>query len=162
MDERERIEKVMQSEKLNSTQFAIEIGIQNSTLSHILNGRNNPSLDVLKRILNRFRTISSDWLILGIGSMYRQERNSQGLTLFDSVDENNSSTTSYNQNIESKILSPKEPLRVKSETEVVLPIEKRTIQQVEERVESIKESSKKTVKVIVYYSDNTFEEFDPK
>ena len=60
MDEKDRIEKVMLTEGMNSAQFAAEIGIQGSTLSHILNGRNNPSLDVLKKVLNRFRTVSSD------------------------------------------------------------------------------------------------------
>lgn len=38
----------MQAEGLNATQFASEIGIKTPTLSHILSGRNNPSLDVLK------------------------------------------------------------------------------------------------------------------
>ena len=51
MDEKERIEKIMLKEEMNSAIFAAEIGIQGSTLSHILNGRNNPSLDVLKKIL---------------------------------------------------------------------------------------------------------------
>jgi len=49
MEEKDKIEKIMQAENLNSAQFATEIGIQGSTLSHILNGRNKPSLDVLKK-----------------------------------------------------------------------------------------------------------------
>ena len=81
--EKERIEHIMAKENMNATQFAAEIGIQTSTLSHILNGRNNPSLDVLKRILNRFRTINPDWLILGTGQMYRQISQSQQPVLFD-------------------------------------------------------------------------------
>ena len=56
--DKDRIEKVMIKEGLNATQFAAEIGIKSPTLSHILNGRNNPSLEVLKRILDRYRTIS--------------------------------------------------------------------------------------------------------
>ncbi|MFA6582587.1 MAG: helix-turn-helix transcriptional regulator, partial [Paludibacter sp.] len=81
MEVKEKIEKIMEKEQMNSLQFASEIGIQGSTLSHILNDRNKPSLDVLKKILNRFRTISSDWLILDVGSMYRQEKQSQAPTL---------------------------------------------------------------------------------
>ena len=80
--ERDRIEKVMEKEGLNATQFASEIGIKAPTLSHILNGRNNPSLDVMKRILDRYRTISSDWLILGVGPMYREIKQPQMLPLF--------------------------------------------------------------------------------
>lgn len=87
MDEKERIEEIMRKEEMSAAVFANEIGIQGSTLSHILNGRNNPSLDVLKKILNRFRIVSSDWLILGIGSMYRSEKKSQVPTLFDNIEE---------------------------------------------------------------------------
>ena len=90
MDEKIRIEKLMQHEGMTSGQFAQEIGIQNSTLSHILNNRNNPSLDVMKKILNRFPLINSDWLILGQGAMFRQESHSQMPTLFGFEDESSS------------------------------------------------------------------------
>ena len=69
MNERERLLQVIEAEKMNAKQFAEEVGIQAGTLSNIISGRNNPSLDVMKRVLNRFRTLSSDWLILGVGSM---------------------------------------------------------------------------------------------
>ena len=69
MNERERLEKVIEEEGMSAKQFAHEVGIQAGTISNILSGRNNPSLEVMKRVLNRFRTISSDWLILGVGSM---------------------------------------------------------------------------------------------
>lgn len=94
MSEKSRIEKVMLHEDMSSSQFATEIGVQNSTLSHILNNRNNPSLDVLKKILSRFPEISTDWLILGQGSMIRQEKQSKEPTLFDSIDENSSASIS--------------------------------------------------------------------
>ena len=90
MTEKSRIEKVMLQQSMTAGQFASEIGVQNSTLSHILNDRNKPSLEVLKKILSRFPEISTDWLILGQGSMYRQEIHSKELTLFDSLDENSS------------------------------------------------------------------------
>ena len=106
MDEKDRIEKIMLKEEMNSAVFATEIGIQGSTLSHILNGRNNPSLDVLKKILNRFRTVSSDWLILGVGSMYRVEKQSQTPTLFDSLDENITKSSSLESNFVEKNIQP--------------------------------------------------------
>lgn len=71
MNSREKIVKIMESEGMSSKQFADEIGIQAGTISNIVNGRNNPSLEVMQKVLNRFRTISSDWLILNIGTMYR-------------------------------------------------------------------------------------------
>lgn len=71
MDERERLAKIIESEKLSAKQFAAEIGVSAGTISNILGGRNKASTDLLIRILNRFRTISADWLLLGTGSMYR-------------------------------------------------------------------------------------------
>ncbi len=60
----------MKSLGLNPTQFADEIGVQRSSISHILSGRNNPSLDIVTKILNRFKEVDSNWLILGKGSLF--------------------------------------------------------------------------------------------
>ena len=53
------------------SQFSKIIGINRSTLSHILAGRNSPSLDVLEKILENFSYIDPDWLLRGRGSMER-------------------------------------------------------------------------------------------
>lgn len=70
---RRKIEEIMQAEGMNAKTFAEEVGISAGTLSNILGGRNNPSLDVVQSILNRFRTISADWLVLDFGQMYRKQ-----------------------------------------------------------------------------------------
>ena len=44
---KERIQQIMQREGLSPSRFAEEIGIQRSAMSHIISGRNNPSLDVV-------------------------------------------------------------------------------------------------------------------
>lgn len=71
MNERERIMQVMTQKCLTSSQFAEAIGIQRAAMSHITSGRNNPSLDVMKKILERFPDISADWLLLEKGPMTR-------------------------------------------------------------------------------------------
>ena len=91
MTESERINALMAAEQMKAKQFAEEIGIQNGTLSNILSGRNKPSLDVMCKILNRFREVSSDWLILGVGSMFSQKNDSRTVkneqNLFDLPDD---------------------------------------------------------------------------
>jgi transcriptional regulator with XRE-family HTH domain len=159
MDEKERIEKIMLKEEMNSAVFASEIGIQGSTLSHILNGRNNPSLEVLKKILNRFRTVSSDWLILGIGSMYRAEKQSQTLTLFDTLDENitKSSTSEpkvIEKNIPSVAVNQQKTLSVLDMPAQALPETPQV-----PFIPQIEATTKSVHKIIVYYTDNTFQEF---
>lgn len=158
MDDKDKIEKIMQLENLNSAQFATEIGIQGSTLSHILNGRNKPSLDVLKKIMNRFRTINPEWLILDIGTMYRQEKHSQMPSLFADEEENDTKSIDYAQ---------KEPVKTEPE---ILVIQTATVNSAESPRDSVvtppvaeyirqEVPGKLVKKVIVYYTDNTFQEF---
>lgn len=161
MDEKERIEKIMLKEEMTAAIFASEIGIQGSTLSHILNGRNNPSLDVLKKILNRFRTISSDWLILGVGSMYRSEKQSQTPTLFDNFEENDSKSDTFTQKNVEKNVSGFDTIQQKKQ--IVEEQSQKSQQKMLQNDIQIQEVANKTVKkIIVYYNDNTFQEFDPK
>ena len=194
MDEKTRIEKIMQYEGMTSGLFAQEIGIQNSTLSHILNNRNNPSLDVMKKILNRFPGINSDWLILGQGAMFRQELNSQMPTLFGFEDENNSLSGNSNENLKENsyhIYSSKEhdtaKITPERSTTPILKINEPDISKEKsgENPEEIKQTfsdqtykvqdenvhlkieapltvEKKVTKIILYYTDNTFQEFESK
>ncbi len=132
MNERQRLEQVIEHEQMTAKQFAAEVGIQAGTISNILSGRNNPSLDVMQRVLNRFRTLSSDWLILGVGSMYRQNGEGPNNTLFD--------------------IKPVEPEIASTE-----PTNK--IQEKAQQPSVIVTAPSKTVeKIIVFYSDGTFEE----
>lgn len=73
MNDRERIEKVKDTLGLTARQFAAEIRVQPGTISNMMSGRNNPSLDVMKRIMERYPTLNPEWLIAGRGEMWRTE-----------------------------------------------------------------------------------------
>ena len=73
MSDRERIEKVKDTLGLTARQFAAEIRVQPGTISNIMAGRNNPSLEVMKRIMDRYPTLNPEWLIAGRGEMWRTE-----------------------------------------------------------------------------------------
>ncbi|MCL2027920.1 MAG: helix-turn-helix domain-containing protein [Bacteroidales bacterium] len=64
-----RIELILKTQNLTPTQFADAIGIQRSSMSHILARRNNPSLDFVTKVLNRFPEINAEWLISGKNQM---------------------------------------------------------------------------------------------
>lgn len=68
---KDRIAKIIKKERLTSQQFAEIVEIQSSTISHILAGRNLPSCKIITNILEKFPNISPDWLLLGNGEMYR-------------------------------------------------------------------------------------------
>ena len=69
-----RIDQVMKHYNLSATQFATEIGIQRSALSHIMSGRNKPSLDFILKMKQRFSEINTDWLLLGFGKMMDEKQ----------------------------------------------------------------------------------------
>lgn len=62
----------MQKEEMTAGQFAEKIGLSPSSLSHILNGRNNPSLDVVMKIHKACSYVNLPWLIYGEGEMEGQ------------------------------------------------------------------------------------------
>lgn len=59
----------MELKQINAAQFADEIGVQRSALSHVLSGRNNPSLDFMLKIKSAYPKINLDWLLIGEGTM---------------------------------------------------------------------------------------------
>ena len=68
----ERIATIMSIKNLSNAEFANAIGVQPSNISHILSGRNKPSLDLIMKIINRYPEIRLDWMLLGEGSMNRE------------------------------------------------------------------------------------------
>lgn len=84
MNERERIEKLIQSLNLSARQFAEQIHVQPGTISNMMSGRNNPSLEVMKRIMQRYPTLNPEWLIVGNGKMWRTEPGKEA-GLFDEL-----------------------------------------------------------------------------
>lgn len=69
---KERILQFLKSENKSSAQLAEEIGVQPSSISHILSGRNKPSLDFVTRMLEKYKFLSTEWLLFGKGDMYNQ------------------------------------------------------------------------------------------
>ena len=67
MNERDRIELLMKCYELSPSQFADRTGIQRASVSHILSGRNKPSLEVMLKIFDAFPDIDMKWLMTGIG-----------------------------------------------------------------------------------------------
>ena len=60
-----RIEEVRKNHQLTAASFATKIGVQRSAISHILSGRNKPSLEFLMKIHDSFDEVNLEWLILG-------------------------------------------------------------------------------------------------
>ena len=66
----DRINLLLKAKNVTARQFAEEIGIQPSGMSHILSGRNNPSLDFVMKVIKRWPEVNINWLMFGMGEMY--------------------------------------------------------------------------------------------
>lgn len=66
-----RLEKIMSYYSLSASAFAEKIGAQRSSISHLLSGRNKPSLDFVMKILTSFPEINLYWLLNGTGEFLK-------------------------------------------------------------------------------------------
>jgi len=67
-----RITSLMENLGMKPADFAEKVGIQKSAVSHLTGARNNPSFEVIVRMLMAFPELNPDWLILGKGEMWRK------------------------------------------------------------------------------------------
>ena len=170
MNERERLLKLIADNNMSAKQFAAEVGIQAGTISNIVNGRNNPSLDVMQRVLNRFRTLSSDWLILGVGNMYRTEGGKENR-------ENGEAKEMQQQQQEipgigDAIVSPQQhsiedPSPLSRPQTISAPAMSREMQPLastkKQQTAPLEQPAAKQIeRIIVFYSDGTFDEITAK
>lgn len=115
----DRLQYLMKLHNLSASAFADKINVQRSSISHILSGRNKPSLELMQKVLAAFPKVNADWLILG------------------------------NTSVESVSIEVKSELTKENNT----PIEK-----IPSTPTPTANSSKQVKKVVIFYTDNTFEE----
>lgn len=195
MDGREKLIKIMQTEGLNAKQFAAEVGIQAGTISNIINGRNNASNDVIQKVLRRFENISTDWMMLDRGPMYRSVPappvGEQTVpTLFDSLpaptmeqltSEQQPAGTTTTASAPSSVATPTTPPVITTTTAPSSPTTalpgstpatptntdtapQRTTQTANRQERTIFQNNntppaKHIEKIVVFYSDGTYEDF---
>src|SRR5208283_3071756 len=65
----DRILSIIKYLHLTPSDFAEEIGVQRSSISHLISGRNKPSLEFIQKILAKFPEINPEWILTGNGEM---------------------------------------------------------------------------------------------
>lgn len=69
----DRIKIWIESKGLKSSSFADKIGVNRATISHILSGRNKPSIDFLHKMISTFPDLNLNWIVSGEGFMYKSD-----------------------------------------------------------------------------------------
>ena len=143
----------MQKEEMTAAQFAEKIGLSPSSLSHILNGRNNPSLDVVMEIHKACNYVNLPWLIYGEGEMEwkaeapkQEETGISGMALFDESAFFTSEGTEEREN--RKEMAPKTPVYAPKEI-------------VREEIKYIEKPARKITEIRIFFDNGTYETFRP-
>jgi len=143
---KERILEFLKAENKSSAQFAEEIGVQPSGISHILSGRNNPSLDFVLKMLEKYNFLSTEWLLFGKGSMYKDSRMQK---LFEETKTTGSDNVFSNSGNDD-LVGVKE--KVASEKDTVAIVSQKANQS----------GSGSLCRIIWFFEDNSFEEYFPR
>jgi len=140
---KDRILEFLKRENKTSAQFAEDIHVQPSGISHILSGRNKPSLDFVIKMLERYPFLSTEWLIFGKGSMYKEPRMGD---LFADIDFTNT---------EKKV-------NISASAEKTGSFETPDQTIIQEIIsEQPHPGHSRAIKIVWFYEDNSFEEFYP-
>lgn len=144
----ERIKRFMEMQNLSSSAFASDIGVQRSSVSHVLSGRNKPSLDFVVKIKDRFPDVNLEWLISGKGGMLASKEKKETIKKSISSDDIESRQKSF--------LFEKDEIKESKDEPIKEIIAK------DEPVSAYGLKSEKPLKkIILLYYDNTFDEFLP-
>jgi transcriptional regulator with XRE-family HTH domain len=135
---KERLIEFLKAENKTSAQFAEDIGVQPSGISHILSGRNKPSLDFILKMLEKYKYLSTEWLLFGKGNMYNEK-------VIPDL---------FNQPLEGQRLSEKEHAGKLSDTKSTHNAEKTDAYEIDDQI---------TVeKIVWFYNNNSFREYYPE
>lgn len=137
----ERIKLIVEHYGLSTSSFADSIQVQRSSMSHLLSGRNKPSLDFVTKVINTYPEVDLYWLLKGEGSFPKKKDAKQ------------------------TPLSHTESQRLKTAAIKNQPptlFETIATDEIQGSVKEFEKESKKTLcKVILLFSDGSFQEFNP-
>ena len=135
----ERILEILKIRNLSPAQFADLIGVQRSGMSHLISGRNNPSLEFIQKVLKTFPEINSDWMLFGKGKMLNMEISvSQQMSIPED--------TAFTEQ------ATKESMPVLKKEEIDKPAKRKWVAAEGKQIE----------KIVYFFRDNTFKEYFPE
>lgn len=170
---KERLAQFLKLEGLTAVKFAEIMEVQPSSISHLLAGRNKPNFEFISRMLLRFPELNPDWVINGLGEMYKSV-NTPKNDLFTDV--NKGSITEVNQEkIEEKasmVTGVNDEQNADNHSNIThIEPTKRSITDVKYKIRadipredlshSEKEAPKKIARVIIFFADGTLEDYRP-
>ncbi len=146
-----RLETLLDYYSLNASSFADKIGVQRSSLSHLLSGRNKPSLDFILKILEVFPDVDLYWILNGKGTF---PKNYDDNSKIDSITESNKK-----ENTTAAPLEESTPQNLFSE--ISNPVSLLETKNVESQNFAKGTNSSEIDKIVVFYRNGTFKSYNP-
>ncbi len=140
-----RLEVILDYYNMSASVFADKLGVQRSGLSHLLSGRNKPSLDFVLKLVDSFPEVDLYWLLNGKGNFPKQktEKRTPNTPPAPSIPEQ--------ETILTNLFSSDE------ESEKRVPLE-----EVEKNKEDILQDNTAIERIVIFYSNGTFKNYSPK
>lgn len=154
---KEKLQALLKSEGLKSSQLAEILEINPAGISHILAGRNRPGFDLLQKILRRFPQINPDWLLLDSEQMYRDSATSTSRVKTSATDAAEPTLSGLFASVDSNS-DPSSKRPTVSSTPIESPVT--TAPQTEPPATN--DSNKEVERIVVLYTDGTFKSFVPR
>ncbi|MDD2821427.1 XRE family transcriptional regulator [Flavobacterium petrolei] len=148
-----RLEIILDYYSLNASSFADKIGVQRSSLSHLLSGRNKPSLDFILKILEVFPDVDLYWILNGKGTF---PKNSEQ---FDKTVNNVEQVVK--QNIPAPASADIIPENLFSEIKIPNPIPALETKKIENKNSPKESDSTEIDKIVIFYKNGTFKSYVP-
>lgn len=155
MEIKDRIRMIMEREKVPPRVFAETIGVQQSTLSHILNDRNKPSLEVVMKVHQTYNYVNLEWLLYGKGEMIASAEDASAV----------SSSGDYQPSLfdENPVNPSKETINPENRKEMALRTAENAPKEIVKQEIIYKERPpRKITEIRIFFDDNTYETFRPE
>jgi transcriptional regulator with XRE-family HTH domain len=176
MNERERIELLMKCYNLSPSQFADRTGIQRASVSHIISGRNKPSLEVMLKIYEAFPGLDMKWLMTGIGDAPTGQASEPAAGVQqESLFAEQAAVPHVESSLFAAPAEPVLPTAIPEEpkprrTALQQPVRERTVPEARPRRQqgtrlaqmAAMQPDKKIKEIRIYYSDGTYETLIPE
>jgi len=146
-----RIQKIMDHYSVSAAAFADYMGVGRSSISHILSGRNKPSLDFVMKIVAAYNDVNLQWLLYGKGSFPDIEKKT-------TEEEKITSPTSIEVPSDLNVSTPSDQdLFSQPQTDQEISIHTSNTFQEKHTQTNFKESS--IDKIVIFYADGTFKSY---
>ena len=142
-----RLELVLDYYNLSASAFADRINVQRSSLSHLLSGRNKPSLDFITKVIEVFPEVDLYWILNGKGTFPKSDKNSTS-NKSSLANEFNTQTIETNSNPSLNLSST-----IALNTNIIQSDALKTL-------DINKNSASNIERIVVFYRDGTFKNYE--